>query len=507
MLKGTVLRVYKELALRPGRRVYCRILAGGEEFLDDRLMEFSFDDITHPDWFTVGTACANRFHFIAKFSGEIEVNAEVLPYVSFDGEEWCPLGIFYVSRRYVREDVISITAYDRMYSLDMEYSFTGTLPTDSAAILRDICGAQGIEAEDLGISYKVTKIPECCTVRDMIGYIAGLNRACAKFDRAGRLLLKKCNEYDHHVSYLNCMDIQRNMTRSYITALTAETEEGTLTAGSGAETATLEMYNPLMTQEILDSLHSQLKPFSFYGADIEMQGLPFLESGELIYLLDGAVIYPIVVSEIEFFYNGGLTAKLYSRNKTNIDALVREDDLEEALDKLKAALTAMSMKQVNEDRIVLRSSPQIIAEFEFEAASEAFAELNISLGISESTADRAEFKFYINGTESGRVTEHSPSGGKELLHLYHLEQGLPAGKNRIYVTAQTGTGEAYVLPKAMLAGLVVHGAIAQPSSSVRDKVLLFEAFGPLAAVPPMIAFAEIAEQLDCSNVQETEETQ
>ena len=116
---------FKDLSRENGRHVYCRIEVGGEVFLDDRLLEFTFDDVTHPDWFTLGTTCANRFHFSARFSGELEVGAEVRPYISFDNEEWCPLGIFYISRRYVRGNTISITSYYKMYSLDIEYRYDG----------------------------------------------------------------------------------------------------------------------------------------------------------------------------------------------------------------------------------------------------------------------------------------------------------------------------------------------------------------------------------------------
>ena len=91
---------FRELAQKNGRHVYCRIEAGSvtsvpEVFLDDRIIEFDFDDVAHPDWFTIGTTCANRFYFVVKYSGELNVNDRVLPYISFDNKEWCPLGIFY----------------------------------------------------------------------------------------------------------------------------------------------------------------------------------------------------------------------------------------------------------------------------------------------------------------------------------------------------------------------------------------------------------------------------
>ena len=109
----TVSEKFMKLAQANGRNVWCRITVGGEEFLDDRITDMTFDDVIHPDWFTVGTTCSNRLHFTARYSGELYSGAEVRAYISFDGEEWCPLGVFYISRRYVRGKYISVTEIGR----------------------------------------------------------------------------------------------------------------------------------------------------------------------------------------------------------------------------------------------------------------------------------------------------------------------------------------------------------------------------------------------------------
>ena len=49
---------FRQLAQDNGRRVWCRIVADGVEFQDDTLIEMSFDDVVHPDWFTIGTTCS-----------------------------------------------------------------------------------------------------------------------------------------------------------------------------------------------------------------------------------------------------------------------------------------------------------------------------------------------------------------------------------------------------------------------------------------------------------------
>ena len=483
------------LAQQNGRHVYCRIIAGGETFFDDRILDFDFDDVIHPDWYTIGTACANRFHFSVRYEGELPSGAQVLPYISFDNEEWCPLGVFWISRRYVRGKTISITAYDILYDLDMQYSYDGELPADASDILLDVCAKAGIEAADTGIGYDVEYIPESCTVRDMIGYIAGINRCCAKIDRYGRLALKGGGDdfTGFIINDYNCTSVQRNMTHSVITCLKYRTDSGLLTAGGGAEISTLETYNPLMTQHIVDIHYSMYKAFNFYGAELDMQGMPFLESGDRVYLLDGAAAYPIVISEIEYHYDGGLTAKLHSKNKIYTDS---GDDLEDMLERLRDMLAAGYYRHVNDAQIALNNETQIVADFEVVCAEESFAQIDVNFTLKNFTADYAVVGININGSEVPHVPVQSLGGSEyyEMLHVYHLAERLPAGKNRIYITMQTRTGEAYILPGQMIATVVGHGIAG--GGGDRGAVVIGEKTGLIPIDPLKIIPAGMAELLN-----------
>lgn len=480
---------FMQLAQDNGRRVWCRIVADGVEFLDDRLIEMSFDDVVHPDWFTIGTTCANRLHFKARYSGELSSKAEVMAFISFDGEEWCPLGVFFIERRYVRGNVISITAYDRMYSLDSACSYTGELPVTSDVLLRKICSDNGIICAGAGYPYKIEAFPEGSTVRDVIGYIAGLNRACAKMDRRGRLTLKKPQHADFNILDRNCWGVQRNMGRSVVTCVKANTGDGELTAGSGAQISTLELYDPFMTQAILDQIYSEFKPFSFFGAELEMQGLPFLESGDLVYFLDGDMLYTIAISEVEYTYDGGFSAKLYSKNRVDEDG----SELEDILEKLLHLKSAVYYKRENPAQTALTASPQIIADFEFETVEECFAQLDINFTLRNSNADAVLLTVNVNGTDVPRdFIQSLETGDTELMHVYHLVDKLPAGKNRIYAAAQTRSGAAYIAAGDMQATLVGHGIYGN-SGSQRDKVSLYEKTARLNVSTPAVILSGISD--------------
>lgn len=466
------------LAQENGRHVYCRIEAGDEVFTDSGIVEFDFDDVAHPDWFTIGTACANRFYFCVRYGGEIPVGAEVKPYISFDGEEWCPLGVFYASRRYVRGKYASITCYDRLYGLDTEYSCALALPSDTVKLLDDICRKSGLECDDMGEAFAVENIPDGCTVRDMIGYIAAMNRACAKMDRYGRLALKKYDSGEYVLNEKNCVSISRNMNHSVVTCIKADTGSGEIVSGAGAEMSTMELYDPLMTQERADQLLSLFKTFAFYGADIEMQGLPFLESGERILLLENGLLYPLQISGIEYHYNGGLTAVLYSKNKNSTDG--GADDLEKTLEELKNRLGAGCITLTNDAQISVSAEPKTVAEFTFDAAENAFARVDVNCTVDNFTADFLIISVYVNGVQAQRSAVHSLSGaGRELIHWYHIAQKLPAGSSTVTVTMRTKTGSAYILPSQLAASLTVQGA-AGNIGSIRDRYSAADNIAPAA---------------------------
>lgn len=466
---------FKNLAMQAGRKVYCKIIAGNQTFLDDKILEFDFDDVIHPDWFTLGTVCANRFAFSVKYEGEIAVNAEVKPYISFDNEEWCPLGVFFVSRRYIRGNYASIICYDKMYSLDVEYASSLSTPTTTDELLREICSNHGIVCENFGGSFEVTKIPTDCTVRDVIGYIAAVNRGSAKFDRSGALVLKIIQSLESFFIYTeNCMDLSRNLSQSQILRITVDTGNGVLESGDGGELSTIELYNPLMTQEQLDTIRTMMKPIVFHGAEIEMQGMPFLESGELIQVAEKKIgLYTISLSEIEYHYDGALTAKLYSRNRNYSDPTVHKNDLEAALEEIRTSLGNVYKKQINETSISLSTTEATAAEFEFETKkADVFAQVDMNFTVDGGGSNTLLATVYVNGAKA-RESVHTVNGSaRELIHFYYLAENLPKGKNTITVTLKTASGQMTVQSGQLIATLIGKGMAG--GQSVRDRQTVFD---------------------------------
>lgn len=461
---------FKALSMDNGREITCKIVAGDEIFWDDRIIEFDFDDVIHPNWYTIGSTCSNRFAFSVRYSGELEVHDEIRPYISFDGEEWCPLGVFYVARRYVRGNYASIICYDRMYSLEMEYVPKISEPTTIKDILNDICVQYGIECDNSVYEYRVENIPIGTTARDMIGYIAGVAQGNAKFDRRGVLKIKSYSSMENFfLEEKNCMDYSRNMSYSLIGRLVVDTGNDIIEAGRGGELSTLEIYNPFITKNRADNMIAVFERMKFYGADIQMQGLPFIESGDHIFLRDeNKKYYPLAVSELEFHYDGGFTARLYSRMHTYTDAAVHQDDLSEALNRIRASLGNICLKSVNSEDISLSSIAQNAASFEFQSRiSGLFAQADLSFTLDGE--GEVEIKAYVNG-ELVRETVHETKGDKELVHFYFPAENLPKGKNTVLMTLRAVSGEMSIQSGGLVATLVCRGAAGgNEKEMIRDR--------------------------------------
>ncbi len=467
---------FKQLAQQAGRKVYCKIIAGNLTFLDDKILEFDFDDVIHPDWFTLGTVCANRFAFSVKYEEEVEVNTEIKPYISFDNEEWCPLGVFFVSRRYIRGNYASIICYDKMYSLDAEYASSLNTPTTTSELLREICSNYGIICGDYGSDYEVKTIPADCTVRDMIGYIAAMNRSCAKFNRNGELVFKNTQSFEMFwINPENCMDSSRNLSDSRVLHITVDTGNGIIESGEGGELSSLELYNPLMTQDRLDTILAQMKPVVFYGAEVEMQGMPFLETGDFILLFEKRVgLFTIVLSEIEYHYDGALTARLSSRNRNYSDPTVHRNDLEAALEEIRISLGNIYKKQINEAALSLSTAETTAAEFSFETKkADVFAQIDMNFTVDGGGSNTLLATVYVNG-EKARESVHTVNGSaRELIHFYYLAENLPKGNNTITVTLKTASGQMTIQSGQLIATLVGKG-MAGGTQSIRDRQTVFE---------------------------------
>lgn len=141
---------------------------------------------------TIGSAYSQSFEFKMRMP-DVPIpltGAYFTAEASFDETNWAKLGEFYINAVSTTDNykTVSITATDRMALLTDTYTPTINFPTTPQEILADIANRYTLEidAKITCADVAITQLHEG-TVRDYIGWIAGLSGANARFDREGKL--------------------------------------------------------------------------------------------------------------------------------------------------------------------------------------------------------------------------------------------------------------------------------------------------------------------------------
>lgn len=168
-----------------------RIAFNGSQTVErDNLISAKLTETLADNNITIGSAFSQSFELTMRMPDEAIplTGAYFTAEASFESE-WVPLGTFYVSTVSANDDykTVSITATDRMALLTDSYNPGISLPATQKAIIEDIAAQYSL---NLGsISYADTTITQLYegSVRDYLGWLAGLSGANARFDRNGKL--------------------------------------------------------------------------------------------------------------------------------------------------------------------------------------------------------------------------------------------------------------------------------------------------------------------------------
>lgn len=168
-----------------------RIAFNGSQTVErDNLISAKLTETLADNNITIGSAFSQSFELTMRMPDEAIplTGAYFTAEASFESE-WVPLGTFYVSTVSTNDDykTVSITATDRMALLTDSYNPGISLPATQKAIIEDIAAQYSL---NLGsISYADTTITQLYegSVRDYLGWLAGLSGANARFDRNGKL--------------------------------------------------------------------------------------------------------------------------------------------------------------------------------------------------------------------------------------------------------------------------------------------------------------------------------
>ena len=432
---------YKALAGANGREISCTIIAGDYVFTDRDILSFQFDDVVHEEDMELGTTCSNRFHFELATDIIIPLDVMVKPYIRFEGsDEQCPLGEFYISRRYRRRKRYTITCYDRMYRLGETYKTKLVFPQKMQAVLEDLCENLGIEADFRSRSFVCNQPPLGCTYRDMIGYIAGANGGCAKFDRYGVLTLKKHQNCGEIIRRDNYTDLLIKAEEFAVKQVELVWEDKVYSAGEGTSLSTYRQENPFATELMAQRIYADYAGFSYYGAEVTMQGLPYLEAGDSVYLQNDSdsSLFNIIISEIVYTYDGTLTAFLSSFSKNTVSEPELSDEGELLEKKLK--LYCLSARN-DEEKVMQSGIATTLLSLDFKAISETSLVFGGEIVVKPREDCLLTLRLYFNDSEVfPRAITQLKANEYATVTLHNFLETVGYGVNNLVLAAEISSG-------------------------------------------------------------------
>lgn len=248
--------------------------------------------------------------------------------MNVDGEEeYIPMGIFKAQKPAATDWEITLKAYDRMYDAERNYTSSLHYPTDTQKVMREIEKLLGISfvTEITPVSLKKTgdsDIPFAgYTIREAIGYVAGLYGKFAIFNRAGQLEFR-WYESGMEIPLKKMFSFERNEQDYEVQKVVGSSDSNTsYTAGSGNHG--ISYSNPFLTQEIVNQIYSSKHGFSYRGGTVTFLGDCRIDPWDMLQCSDlQGNVYKIPAMQITHEIDGGLT--------TTITAEAEEEDVEDS---------------------------------------------------------------------------------------------------------------------------------------------------------------------------------
>ncbi|MCL2107762.1 MAG: hypothetical protein FWH20_00255 [Oscillospiraceae bacterium] len=317
---------FMDMARKRGRIVRCEIEVGPRAYTNAEIISFELNDVVHPEDMNFGTACSRRFSFELWGNHSISLTSRVRPYIMFEENgvlsEPCMLGEFFISRRSRQRNRQTITCHDYMSRLDVRYKPRNiSFPCTAATLLSNIASEYDLHVGFYPKPDTIENIHGNATVRELIGYIAGLNGGVARFDRYGILQLKKFERAFFTIESYQIFNLSLKPDINRIRRIEYVVNGEIMGAGDGTAKETCRQFNPFGSEAIARRVLDEWDNYSYFGLTMKMQGLPYLEAGDGIWIQDDFQFgfFSTVISEYTLHYDGGLRATLTAKSKNPLD--------------------------------------------------------------------------------------------------------------------------------------------------------------------------------------------
>lgn len=317
----SVTDAFNSACAAPGREITSKILFNGTtELAASEVQEISItEQFGSSDGATIGAAFSSQCKVVIyKQTPALPLSGgNFTPYagIMVDGAaQFVPKGKFYIPSDGVEKtgDLwLTITGYDRMAGLTAEYVPTIQFPATPTQMLVDVCARAHVTAPSVTMPDIQITTPYSGSLRQQLGWLAGLIGCNAKFDAIGNLVF--CWYADNgmtlgwDVQYMDGLELPADGAFT-INSLLTGTEENPISVGTGLG---ITSTNPYMTAEQAAVVLAQISGKSLMPCKLKWRGNPAVEAGDSVTVTgrDGKAL-TVYVMEQRMTIKGGMSADI-----------------------------------------------------------------------------------------------------------------------------------------------------------------------------------------------------
>ena len=278
------------------------------------------------DSITVGSAVSNYIEVVMEKVSHLITGQQI----SFDlglevdgAIEYMPMGIFKANKPEMTDYEIVFKAYDRMTQAEKNYISDLKYPTDTVKVMQEIAQKLGIEfitnISPITLNNPSTEegssniVFAGYTIREAIGYIAGLYGKFAVFNRLGQLEFRWYEDNGFEIPTSKCYSFTKNENNYTVNKIIGTAGDNTqYEAGSGI--TGISFSNPFVTQEIVNRIHTEIGGFTYRGGETKFLGDCRIDAWDIVTGEDlFGNTYKLPVMEITHEIDGGLTTTVKSK--------------------------------------------------------------------------------------------------------------------------------------------------------------------------------------------------
>lgn len=215
---------------------------------------------------------------------------------------------------------VTITGYDRMAGLTADYMPTITFPATPAQVLADVCKQASVTPPAVTMPSIQIAAPYTGTLRQQLGWLAGLIGCNAKFDATGNLVFCWYADsgltIDRDTQYMDGLTLTTDDAFTIHSLLTG-TDSNPISVGAGKGITTI---NPYMTAEVAETVFAEINGKTMRPCTIKWRGNPAVEAGDIVSVIGGrGENLTAYVMELKTQIKGGMSADLTCYGPSDTD--------------------------------------------------------------------------------------------------------------------------------------------------------------------------------------------